>query len=186
MAEDGKSLLSCFPSVVGQSVLLRFDGQGNSSLIAPDLKTGQRLWQFEHSRGGPRSIANEVAGGSPVTVYDAHSDLARHIGVARYTTTAAGNKVFARMGSPVTVPTACCAAIGLARDQGFLMVFQFGDAGETAGGFPASAAFERLVVRGHAAVRQRRDLRGDAARRGVAIATLFGGLRTANDTFLSG
>ena len=37
-------------------------------------------------------------------ISDAHADLTRHVGVARYTLSASGNRIFARMGSPITVP----------------------------------------------------------------------------------
>ena len=46
-----KSLLSYHPIVVDQTVLLRLDARGNSYVVALDLKTGQRLWQVDYSRG---------------------------------------------------------------------------------------------------------------------------------------
>ena len=67
---------------------------------------------------------------------DAHRSLARHIGVARYTASAQGDKLFARMGSPITVPSSRRAALWLAKDQGFLLGLDLRAQGKPLEGFP--------------------------------------------------
>lgn len=135
VADDMKSLLSYHPAVVGQTVLLRLDARGNSYIVALDLKTGAKLWQVDYGRGlgdqGAEGDADES-----FQVSDGHADLTRHIGVARYTLSVQGNKLFARMGSPITLPSDRRAARWLAKDQGFLLGLDLGSEGKPLEGFP--------------------------------------------------
>ena len=135
VADDMKSLLSYHPAVIGQTVLLRLDARGNSYVVALDLKTGAKLWQVDYGRGlgdqGAEGDANES-----FQVSDAHADLTRHIGVARYTLSVQGNKLFARMGSPITLPSDRRAARWLAKDQGFLLGLDLRSEGKPLEGFP--------------------------------------------------
>jgi outer membrane protein assembly factor BamB len=136
-ADDARSLLSYHPIVVENKVLLRLDGQGRSYVVSLDLKTGQRLWQVDYSRGIARQPTNEpLADDKPLETSDAHGDLGRQIGVARYTLSASGHKLFARMGSPITVPSSRRAALWLANDQGFLLGLDLATQGKPLEGFP--------------------------------------------------
>jgi outer membrane protein assembly factor BamB len=135
VADDMKSLLSYHPVVVGQTVLLRLDARGNSYVIALDLKSGAKLWQVDYSRGLGDQAGDEAADESFQTS-DAHSDQIRHAGVARYTLSVEGNKVFARMGSPITLPSDRRAARWLAKDQGFLLGLDLQSEGKPLEGFP--------------------------------------------------
>jgi outer membrane protein assembly factor BamB len=137
VADDAKSLRSYHPVVVDNKALLRLDGRGNSSVIALDLKTGRRLWQADYSRGVGRNGALETAtADAPPVLSDAHADLARHIGVDRFTLSGHGTKLFARVGSPVTVPTSRRAALSLAKDQGFLVGLDLATQSKPLEGFP--------------------------------------------------
>ena len=72
----------------------------------------------------------------PFDVSDAHDGLLRHVGVARYTLTAQGTKLFARMGSPVTAPPANSIDKLLSKSQGFLMGYDLATEGKPLEGFP--------------------------------------------------
>jgi outer membrane protein assembly factor BamB len=136
-ADDGKSLLSYHPIVIDQTVLVRTDTEGNSYLTALDLKTGRRLWQVDYSRAITRPADDESAvKRQQQLTSDVHADFPRHIGVARYTLTASGNKLFARMGSPITAPASRRAALWLAKDQGFLLGLNLAAQGKPLEGFP--------------------------------------------------
>jgi len=136
VAEDAKSLLSYHPIVVGQTVILRLDHQGSSQVVALDLRTGKQLWQVEQGRGISMPAIDEITAGSVAELSDAHAALARHIGVARFTLAAERNKLFCRMGSPVTAPTPRRATLWLAKEQGFLMGFDLATQGKPLEGFP--------------------------------------------------
>ncbi len=136
VAEDAKSLRSYHPVVAGQTVVLRLDRQASSQVVALDLKTGQQLWQAQQSRGISIGAIEEEEDRKPVESSDAHANLARHIGVARFTATADGQKLFCRMGSPVTAPTSRRAALWLTKEQGFLMGFDLATQGKPLEGFP--------------------------------------------------
>src|SRR5262245_54140252 len=136
VAEDAKALLSYHPTVVGKKVLLRFDANGNSSVVALDLNSGQRLWQVDHSREIGRLPPAEAAHDTPRVLSDAHADLPRHTGVTRYTASAVGDKFFARLGSPITGPASRRAALWLAKDQGFLLGLDLATQGKPLEGFP--------------------------------------------------
>jgi outer membrane protein assembly factor BamB len=136
VAEDAQSLLSYHPIVVGQKVIVRLDAESHSRLIALDLNTGRRLWQADPSRLPIRPSIDQAAGNELVIENGAHRDLARHIGVARYTASAQGDKLFARMGSPITVPSSRRAALWLAKDQGYLLGVDLRMQGKPLEGFP--------------------------------------------------
>jgi outer membrane protein assembly factor BamB len=135
VADDMKGLLSYHPVVVGNTVLVRLDARGSSYIVALDLRTGEKLWQVDYSRG-LTGLPPEELEGEPFTVSDAHADLTRHIGVARFTLSAAGNRVFAHMGSPITLPADRRAARWLAKDQGFVLGFDIKTQGKPLEGFP--------------------------------------------------
>jgi outer membrane protein assembly factor BamB len=117
-------------------VLVQLDARGNSYVVALDLRTGRRLWQVDYSRGLNLGTALQAAEDKPFEVNDGHGGLAQHVGVARYTLTADGSKVFARLGSPVTVPSPRRAALWLAKDQGFLLGLDLATQGKPLEGFP--------------------------------------------------
>ena len=136
VADDMKGLLSYFPIVVGNIVLVRADVSGQSYVAALDLRTGQRRWQVDAPRGPSGLTQPNDEGEAPWEVSDAHAGLLRHVGVARYTLTASGNQLFARMGSPVTAPPARGVAQILAKTQGFLMGYDLATEGKPLEGFP--------------------------------------------------
>jgi len=136
VAEDLKSLVGYHPVVVGHTVLLTLDARGNSYVVALDLKSGQKLWQVDYSRGLVREMPEVEAADQPFQVSDAHSDLTRHVGVARYTLSVQGERLFARMGSPVTLPADRRLARWLAKDQGFLVGLDLQTQGKPLEGFP--------------------------------------------------
>jgi outer membrane protein assembly factor BamB len=128
-------LLAYHPIVVNGKVLLRLDARGNSYVVALDLKSGQRLWQVDYSRG----LTGATSDGTddlPWALSDAHAGLAQHAGVARYTLSARGHRAFARMGSPITVPSARRAGLWLTKDQGFLLGLDLMTEGKPLEGFP--------------------------------------------------
>jgi hypothetical protein len=104
--------------------------------VALDLKSGQKLWQVDYSRGLVREMPEDEAADQPFQVSDAHSDLTRHVGVARYTLSVQGERLFARMGSPVTLPSDRRLARWLAKDQGFLVGLDLQTQGKPLEGFP--------------------------------------------------
>ena len=136
VADDVKSLLSYHPVVVDRTVLVRLDARGNSYVVALDLAAGQKLWQVDYSRGLADGPAAEIGADEPFAVSDAHADLTRHIGAARYTLSVHGNRVFARMGSPITWPSDRRQARWLAKDQGFLLGLDLESEGKPLEGFP--------------------------------------------------
>ena len=138
VAEDGKALLSYHPIVAGGSVLVRCDARLRSYVIALDLHTGQEQWRVDYrrlvrSRGG---AGDESAEDAPFEVSDAHADLTRHVGVARYTPTVIGQRLFVRMGSPITSPSTLRRERWLAKDQGFLLGLDLTTQGKPLEGFP--------------------------------------------------
>lgn len=142
VADDDQALLGYHPIVVGQTVLQRLDARGDSYIVALDLKSGEELWRVDYSRGlveqadegnGSRAAADARA---PFEVSDAHADLRRHLGVARYTLHANGDKLFARMGSPITVPRAARQELWAVGDQGFLLGLDLKTQGKPLEGFP--------------------------------------------------
>ena len=136
VAEDMKGLLSYFPVVVGDQVLLRLDARGNSYITSLGVKTGDVVWQVEESRHPPLKGKPDKEEEGPWEVSDAHDGLARHLGVARYTLTVQGHKLFARIGSPVTVPSARRQEGQLVKDQGWIMGLDLRTQGKPLDGFP--------------------------------------------------
>jgi outer membrane protein assembly factor BamB len=134
-ADDMKALLSYHPLVVAQKVFVRLDARENSFVAALDLKTGQPLWQVDYKRGLTKEQPREEAD-QPWAVSDAHAILTRHIGVARYTLSARGGKLFARMGSPLTMPRERPNQVWLSKDQGFLLGLDLATQGKPLEGFP--------------------------------------------------
>lgn len=136
VADDMKALLSYHPVVVGQTVLVRLDARENSYVTALDLRTGENLWQVDYSRGIDEQPPDPAAAAEPFQVNDAHADLTRHLGVARYPLSVFGNKLFVRMGSPVTIPSERRMGRWLAKDQGFLLGLDVATQGKPLEGFP--------------------------------------------------
>ena len=138
VAEDGKALLSYHPAIVGNTVLVRCDARRKSLVIALDLASGSELWRVDYERAvrEPRQGQAEEAADGPLEVNDAHSNLSRHVGVARYTASVSGNRAFFRMGSPIVAPTQTRAARWLAKDQGFLLGLDLSSQGKPLEGFP--------------------------------------------------
>src|SRR5690606_5246748 len=134
VADDDQRLLSYFPIVVGGTVLLRSEAGQESLITALDLKTGKPRWQVD----SPRRLwaLNAPAENPEEVVSDAHHGLNRHTGVARFTLSAAGDKVFARMGSPVTGPASHSIDRLLAKDQGWLLGLDLASEGKPLEGFP--------------------------------------------------
>jgi outer membrane protein assembly factor BamB len=134
--DDMKSLLSYHPVVVGQKVFVRLDARGNSYVVALDLKTGQPNWRVDYKSRIPMEPPAADAADEPWDRSDAHSDLTRHIGVARYTLWASDGKLLARMGSPITVPTDVRRNRWQSKDQGFLLGLDLATQGKPLEGFP--------------------------------------------------
>ena len=136
VADDMKGLLSYFPVVAGDTVLVRVDARGQSYIAALDLRSGQKRWQVDAPRSGGQTMEATEDADAAWEVSDAHAGLLRHVGVARYTLTVQGRKLFARMGSPVTAPLARRREQILAKSQGFLMGYDLATEGKPLEGFP--------------------------------------------------
>ena len=135
VADDMKGLRSYHPIIVGDTVLVRVDARQRSYIAALGLRDGQRRWQVD----GLRTAAVLTGMGeddSPFEESDAHAGLPRQVGVARYTLTASGHKLFVRMGSPVTAPPANSIEKLLAKEQGYLMGYDLATEGKPLDGFP--------------------------------------------------
>ncbi len=132
-ADDMKSLLGYHPVVAGKRVLLRLDARGNSYVVALDLRTGKPVWQVDYRRGIEPGFD---AVDEPWQISDAHSESQRHIGVARYTLTVQGNKLLARLGSPLTMPRPRMNRELEAKEQGFLLGLDLATQGKPLEGFP--------------------------------------------------
>ena len=150
-AEDMKSLLSYNPAVYKDQVLLRLDARGKSYVMSLGAKTGEVIWQVEERRRPPLQEEIEKEENGPFEVSDAHEGLARHLGVARYTVTVQGHKLFARIGSPVTGPSARRLEKQTLKDQGWIMGLDLRTQGKPLDGFPlqpesASWSFEGTPV----------------------------------------
>jgi len=135
-ADDMKSLLVYHPVVHSGQVFLRLDARENSYVAALDLKTGQRRWQVDYPRGFVKEQPAAEAADEPWQASDAHANLTRHLGVARYSLTTSGGKLFAKMGSPITVPTDRRRENWNAKDQGFLLGLDLVTQGKPLEGMP--------------------------------------------------
>ncbi len=136
VAEDMKSLLSYYPIVYNDQVLMRLDHRGKSHVMSLSAKTGQVVWQVQERRRPPLQEEMEKEEDGPLEVSDAHEGLARHMGVARYTTTVHGHKLFARIASPVTSPSARRLEKQTLKDQGWIMGLDLRTQGKPLNGFP--------------------------------------------------
>ena len=136
-ADDMKGLLSYHPAVVGSTVLVRCDARQNSYLLAYDLRSGRELWRLDYrcgiQRGGDDA---EASADEPFEVSDAHADIARHVGVARYTVGVHRDKALVRMGSPIAAPSPRRLSTWLSKDQGFLLGVNLAAEGKPLEGFP--------------------------------------------------
>ena len=133
-ADDMKSLLSYFPAVVDGTVLLRAEAGQKSLVTALDLRTGEAKWEVDYQR---RLWAlNAPLDPSDRSASDAHQGLSRHVGVARFTLSAADGKVFSRMGSPITGPSLRTIDRLLSKDQGWLIGLDLRSEGKPLEGFP--------------------------------------------------
>lgn len=135
VADDMKSLLSYHPIVIGKQVFVRLDARDNSYVAALHLKTGKPLWQVDYRRGTANEPADASAAVGPWEVNDAHAGLTRHLGVARYTLTGGGGKLFARMGSPLTHSRTSRPPL-VSKQQGFLLGLDLATQGKPLEGFP--------------------------------------------------
>jgi len=90
IAEDAQTLLSYFPVVVGDNV---FVNRRNREILALDLSTGRPTWGHK----SPIVFEDQETG-------EGRADLhpAQGIGVARFTITASGDRLYARMGPAPT------------------------------------------------------------------------------------
>jgi len=134
VADEMKSLLSYFPAVVDGTVLVRAEAGQKSLVTALDLHSGQTKWEVDYQR---RLWAlNAPLDPSDSKTSDAHQGLSRHVGVARFTLSAADGKVFSRMGSPVTGPSLRSIDRLLSKDQGWLLGLDLRSEGKPLEGFP--------------------------------------------------
>jgi outer membrane protein assembly factor BamB len=91
VGEDAQRLLSYHPLVSGNLILFNNQNQ----IFAFDLKTGKPAWPSND----PQRPAGEIYSGDAGPTGRA---MNRGLGAPRFTMTVADNKLFARMGSPVT------------------------------------------------------------------------------------
>ena len=136
VADDMKSLAAYYPVVWKNDVLVRVDSRGDSYLAAFDLTTGAMRWRIGHPRAASRMTEPPLDDGTLGEINDVHSDMSRHVGVARYTLTVSGDKAFTRMGSPVTLPRSRRVERLLAKDQGWLLGVDLAAEGKPLNGFP--------------------------------------------------
>ncbi|MDX1945128.1 MAG: PQQ-binding-like beta-propeller repeat protein [Pirellulaceae bacterium] len=175
-ADDMKGLLSYFPVVAGQTVLIRGDARQKSYVVALDLRSGHESWRVDYPRGVLRQPAAELPAepDGPFQLSDAHADLVRHVGVARFTATVSGHKAIVRMGSPITAPSPRRMNQWLSKDQGFLLGLDLATQGKPLEGFPirpesSAWSFEGTpILDGGAAYVVMR--RGDGARSQLYVA----------------
>lgn len=133
VADDMNGLLSYFPVVTDNSLLLRSDARGKSFITALDMVTGATQWRVEERRG--LDTPEEPDDGPPL-VSDAHAGLRRQVGVARYTMTIHGHKLFARIGTPVVAPSARKIDRLLVKDQAWILGLDLRSQGKPLDGFP--------------------------------------------------
>jgi hypothetical protein len=136
VADEMKSLAAYSPVVWKNDLLVRADSRGESYLAAFDLSDGKMRWRVGYPRQASRVNEPPADDGTLGEINDVHSDLPRHIGVARYTLTVAGDKAFARMGSPVTSVRQRRVDRLLAKDQGWLLGVDLAAEGKPLNGFP--------------------------------------------------
>ena len=136
-ADDARSLLSYHPVVFGQTVLVKVDALGDSHVVALDLRTGQRLWQADHSRGLSAEARSGASGGDPSPAAGKlRAEPARQAGIVRHTLSATGNTVFARADSPAAAPSVRQAPASATEEQGALLGLDIASQGQPLVGFP--------------------------------------------------
>ncbi len=137
VADDGKAVLAYHPVVSGQTVLVACDARQASYLIALDLMSGLEQWRVDYPRTSRRTpAASNESADAPLEVNDAHADLIRHLGMARYTPAVHDGNVFVRLGSQIVGPATRRRELWLAKDQGFLQGFNLRTQGKPLEGFP--------------------------------------------------
>jgi len=138
VAEDMKALLSYHPVVHREQVVLRTDARGFSYITSLSAKTGDVVWQVEESHRLPLKGATEPVEEpkGPPEISDAHDGLTRHMGVARYTVTIHKERLFARIGSPVTVFSSHRRTEPTLKEQGWIMGLDLRTQGKPLDGFP--------------------------------------------------
>ena len=136
VADDMKSLAAYHPVVWKNDVLVRVDSRGDSYLAAFDLTSGKERWRVGYPRQASRQTEPPADDGTLGEINEVHSDLSRHVGVARYTLSVSGDKAFAQMGSPVTMPRLRRVERLLAKDQGWLLGVDLAAEGKPLSGFP--------------------------------------------------
>ena len=92
IGEDTHRLLSYYPVVAGNLVLVN----NQSQIFAYDAKTGQPAWPSSD----PMRPAGEIYADKAALAFSGRSN--RGLGVPRFTMSVHDNKLFARMGTPVT------------------------------------------------------------------------------------
>lgn len=139
VAEDRGALLSYYPVVVDQQVIVQELREDGAAVVALELKSGQVLWEW---RAGGASPADEARGepAGPLAAVDAHRDLARHRGVVRFLPSAAGHRLLVRVGSPVTVPTPRRMGLWLTQEQGVWVGLDLAAQGRLLEGLPIRPA----------------------------------------------
>ncbi|HEV2969905.1 MAG TPA: PQQ-binding-like beta-propeller repeat protein [Pirellulales bacterium] len=104
VAEEQSALLSYHPLVVGNLVLVN----NVDKVFAFDLRTGEPAWPVaaQQSPDAPAREPGEIYCGTKVQELQqdlvGDENLFRALGVPRFTMTAAGDRLYARLGSPVT------------------------------------------------------------------------------------
>jgi outer membrane protein assembly factor BamB len=137
VADEGKGVLAYHPVVSGQTVLVACDARQSSYVFALDLASGREAWRVEYPRTSRRTpVAEAEPADAPLEVNDAHADLVRHLGVARYTPAVHEGNVFLRLGSQIVGPATRRRELWLAKDQGFLQGFNLRTQGKPLEGFP--------------------------------------------------
>ncbi len=182
LAEENEAIAAYHPLAVGETVFLREDVTGQSSLRALNWKDGSEQWWFGQELSLPEERTPAAANG---VISDAERLLPPHVGNTRYTLTVQGDSLFTRMGSPITAPAARRLESVRVKDQGWLAGLDLAAQGRPLEGFPlypesTDWAFEGtpLVTEGRIFVLQTRR---DGTRRQLHLAC-FARLTTPVDT----
>lgn len=136
VADEMKSLASYHPVIWKNDVLVRADSRGESYLAAFDLTTGKIRWRVGYQRSATMQTDPPTDDGTLGEINEVHAESPRHVGVARYTLTVAGDKAFARMGSAITSARSRRIDRLLAKDQGWLLGVDLAAEGKPLSGFP--------------------------------------------------
>lgn len=139
VAEDRNALLSYYPIVVDRQVIVQELREDGPAVAALALDSGELLWEW-HSGGAPSADEPRDESAISGTPVDAHRELSRHWGVVRFLPSASGHRLFVRVGSPVTVPTARRAGLWLMQEQGAWIGLDLAAQGRLLEGFPIRPA----------------------------------------------